>query len=242
MRCWRSAGQRPAGGASPVEQRRHDAASDSPDSESGALNAGSNQIDLVTPAIPGVDTQIAFTAFDVGGVHARARWFHPGHGRRIRAARRNSTKSAPCPRRRRGWSMRDSPAARRWCRTRLQQQPDGTYTLRFNGAAGEHNGNFPRRSDRTGKSADRHFKTNGQAPCHRHELSGGRAEPIRQRHSTALDAPLERRSPSGVRRRQESVFDYYNYGRYGPTGIQAAAQVAAPAVSVARGPPRRMII
>ena len=107
-----------------------------------------------------------------------------------------------------------------------QLQADGTYKLRFNAPSGG-TGKFlvvPFGQENAPLSiAKRQVKALKLGGVY---LATGPAQ-----FSSAVQPLLVQRSKEGLRAAfvdQEQLFDYYNYGRYGPDGIQKAVQAARP--------------
>ncbi len=197
---------------------------------SGGLNAGSNQIDLITPIIDGVDTgtgtgQIAFLQsmeidytrlldgskpVDLYNNSSAAKVFELSHVPSANA-----------------WVVDARfPARAALVPAETEVQADGTYTLRFSAAAGG-----------TG-----HFLVvpAGQenAPT---AISKRAVKPLRSpgtylivgpsQFSAGVQPLLALRAKEGLKGTfvdQEQLFDYYGYGRYGPTAIQNAVRSARP--------------
>ncbi len=191
---------------------------------SGALTAGSNQIDLVTPPVAGVDSQICFLnsmsiaytrtldgsnpvavinsgstpmVFEVTGVPGATAWV---------VDTRYPDRAALAP-------FETQPAG------------DGTYTLRFTANAGG-----------TGQYL---VVPMGQEnlPV---SITKTQVRPVKaaaywavgpSQFSAGVQPLLAQRSKEGIKGTfvdQEQLFDYYNYGRYGPAGIQNAVRSARP--------------
>ncbi len=191
---------------------------------SGTLISGANTIELITPALDGVENQTAFlhslsmnyTQFldgsqplNVINSSAAAQVFEvshlPGTDAWVVDAR-YPDRAALVP-------------------TETQPQADGTYTLRFIAGAGA--GLFlvvPEGME--------------NAPV---SVSARRIQPARLRGTYLTTGPaqfgpgvqplLAQRAKEGIRGAfvdQEQLFDYYNDGRYGPSGIQNAVRALHP--------------
>ncbi len=191
---------------------------------SGGLNAGDNQIDLVTPSIPGVDSQIAFL-HSMTCSYARLL-----DGSQPVTLLNNSPVSQL-------YELSHVPSANAWVvdvrfpeRAALvpyeaQAQSDGTYKLRFNAASGG-SGQFqvvPFGMENAPLSVTKRqvkpLKTSAYVATGPSQFEAG-VQPL-----------LAQRSKEGLRGQfvdQEQLFDYYNYGRYGPSAIQKAVQSTHP--------------
>jgi len=191
---------------------------------SGVLNAGANQIELITPAVNGDAGQIAFlhsmtlsytqtldgsqpltinnlsgqsALYEVGNVQSANAWV---------VDTRFSDRAALVP-------------------YEAEAQADGTFRIRFIGSAGR-TGRFlvvpagqEHLPDSVTKSAVKPLRA---APY----LAVGPSQ-----FSSAVEPLLMQRSKEGLRSAfvdQEQIFDYYNYGRYGPIGIQNAVRSTRP--------------
>ena len=189
-----------------------------------ALNAGSNQIDLVTPALPGADSQISF-------LHSLSL----SYTRALDASQPLTiiqTNASPAL-----YELSHLPSADAWVvdtrfpdRAALvpyetQAQADGTFVLRFS-AAGGGTGQFlvaPAGQEnlplRVTKRAVKPAKTSAYWAVGPSQFGAG-VQPL-----------LALRSKEGLRGQfidQEQLFDAYNFGRYGPAGIQNAVRAARP--------------
>ena len=197
---------------------------------SGVLTAGSNSIDLVTPSIPGVD--------DVGGL---------GQVCFLYSLSMNYTRSldgsSPVEVVNNGaantvFELSNMPSANAWVvderfptRAALvpmqtQQQADGTYKLRFTAGTG---GSAKYLIVPAGQENQPLAVTKVQVkPL---ALSGVYLATGPSQFSSGVQALLMQRSKEGLRAQyvdQEQLFDFYNYGRYGPVGIQNAVRSTLP--------------
>ncbi|HLX63441.1 MAG TPA: autotransporter-associated beta strand repeat-containing protein [Planctomycetota bacterium] len=191
---------------------------------SGALAGGTNQIELITPALHGIDSQISF-------LHS----MNVSYTRALDASApltvMNVTITSQL------FEAANLPSADVWVvdarfpdRAALvpyetQAQADGTFRIRFVAASGG-TGNFlvvpvgqenaPLSITKSQVKPAAAFKYLAVGPD---QFSAG-VQPLLLHHSK-----------EGLRAAfvsQEQLFDYYNYGRYGPTGIQNAVRAARP--------------
>ena len=192
---------------------------------SGALKTGANQIDLVTPPIADVDSQIAFL-----------------HSITV-AYTRTLDGSTPVTIYNTGTSnqlfeLSGVPSANAWVvdarfpdRAALvpyeaQDQGDGTYKVRFT-ASGGGTGQYqvvPAGMENAPLSVTRRQVK----PL---KLTGVYLATGPSQFSAGIQPLLMQRAKEGLRGQfvdQEQLFDYYNYGRYGPTGIQNAVRATQP--------------
>ncbi len=191
---------------------------------SGVLNAGDNTIDLVTPAVDGVDSQLSFLHSISFSYTQTLDGSQP-----VAISNTGSTTNL--------YELSNLPGADAWVvdarfpdRAALvpyeaQPQTDGTYRLRFNAASGG-TGQFL--VVRAGQEnlpisiARRSVKPLKSAPY----VATG---PIQ--FSAGVQPLLMLHSKEGIKALfvdQEQLFDYYNYGRYGPVGIQNAVRATRP--------------
>ncbi len=192
---------------------------------SGALKTGANQIDLVTPSLADVDSQIAFL-----------------HSITV-AYTRTLDGSTPVTIYNTGTSnqlfeLSDVPSANAWVvdarfpdRAALvpyeaQDQGDGTYKMRFT-ANGGGTGQYqvvPAGMENAPLSVTRRQVK----PV---KLTGVYLATGPSQFSAGIQPLLMQRAKEGLRGQfvdQEQIFDYYNYGRYGPAGIQNAVRATQP--------------
>src|SRR5579862_4934711 len=191
---------------------------------SGVLNAGANQIELITPAVNGDAGQIAF-------LHSMTLSYTQTLDGSQPLTINNLGGQAAL------YEVGNLPSASAWVvdarfpdRAALipyetQAQLDGTFKLRFIGSAGR-TGRFlvvpagqEHLPDSVTKSAVKPLRA---APY----LAVGPSQ-----FSSAVEPLLMQRSKEGLRSAfvdQEQIFDYYNYGRYGPIGIQNAVRSVRP--------------
>ncbi|HLX60660.1 MAG TPA: C25 family cysteine peptidase [Planctomycetota bacterium] len=191
----------------------------------GALNAGSNQIDLVTPPLPNVDSQIAFLhSLTIGYTKAldgstAADIYNPSLVSKLFEL---STVSAPNV-----WVVDERyPDRAALIPFESQPQPDGTYRLRFDAAPG----------------GSGHYQVvpfgQENAPL---SVTKRQVKPVigglkyiatgPNQFSAGVQPLLASHTKEGLRAAfvdQEQLFDYYNYGRYGPTAIQSMVRSARP--------------
>ncbi|HLX62872.1 MAG TPA: C25 family cysteine peptidase [Planctomycetota bacterium] len=192
---------------------------------SGVLNAGTNQIDMITPNIDGVDSEISFLhSMTIGYTRLldgsqQVQLFNGGSSQKT-------------------YELSNMPSANAWVvdaryadraalvPSQSELQADGTYTLRFSAGAGG-TGQYlvvPAGMENTpvaiSKRAIKPIRNSGTY------LAVGPNQ-----FAPALQPLLMQRSKEGLRATfvdQEQIFDYYNYGRYGPSGIQNAVRAVRP--------------
>ncbi|HLX60887.1 MAG TPA: C25 family cysteine peptidase [Planctomycetota bacterium] len=191
----------------------------------GVLKNGGNRVDLATPEIVGVDTQIALL-HSLTMAYTRAldgsrpvTIFHSGPASTL-------------------YELRNVPSADAWVVDvrfpdravlvpyQTKAQADGTYALRFNAAAGG-TGQFwvvPVGQEivpqALGMRSVKPLKAGSSYIAVGPAEFGGAVQPL-----------LEQHSKEGLRASfadQEQVFDYYAFGRYGPAGIQSAVRSVRP--------------
>ncbi len=190
----------------------------------GVLNAGANQIDLVTPELGGVSSQICFLYSLAVGFSRVLDGSQPVTVTNAGAATQL-------------FELNHVPSASAWVvdtrfpdRAALvpyeaQVQADGTYNLRFNAASGGTGQflvvpfgqeNLPISVTKCAVKPAKNFAYMAVGPV---TFSAG-VQPLLALHNK-----------EGIRGSfvdQEQLFDYYNYGRYGPAGIQNAVQALRP--------------
>ncbi|HLX62940.1 MAG TPA: kelch repeat-containing protein [Planctomycetota bacterium] len=185
---------------------------------------GANQIDLVTPALDGVDSQISFlhsmtvnytraldTSKPVGVVNASA------------ATKLFELTSASAN----AWIVDTRyPDRAALVPYESQAQADGTFKLRFTAASGG-TGHYlvvpVGQENQPLAVSKRQIKP---VPSNNQYLAVGPTQ-----FSAGIQPLLARRSKEGIRTSfvdQEQVFDYYGFGRYGPAAIQAAVRATRP--------------
>ncbi|HLX60677.1 MAG TPA: C25 family cysteine peptidase [Planctomycetota bacterium] len=191
---------------------------------SGVLTNGANQIDLVTPTLDGVASQISFlhsmtigytksldgsTPLDVYNLSAYSKLFE------IRNVPSNIV-----------WVVDARyPDRAALAAYESQAQANGTYTLRFNAASGG-TGHYlvvPAAQENLPISVTKRQVAPVKAMTY---MPVGPAQ-----FSSAVQPLLMQRAKEGLRGSfvdQEQIFDYYNYGRYGPAGIQNAVRSVRP--------------
>ncbi len=191
---------------------------------SGALNAGANQVDLVTPPLDGVSGQICF-------LHSLTM----NYTRTLDASQPVTlTNNSASPEL---FELGNLPSANVWIvdtrftgRATLvpyesQAQNDGTYRARFSAAGGG-----------TGQFLAVPFGQENQpvsvAKCTVKPIAntpylavgpsqfGAGVQPILAKHN--------KEGMRGTFVDQEQIFNYYNYGRYSPVGIQNAVRAVRP--------------
>ncbi len=190
----------------------------------GVLVNGDNKIDLVTPAIAGAQNQIAF-------LHSMT----VSYTRSLDGSKpvdvMNDTNAAQL------FEVSNLPGSSAWVvdmrypdRATLvpysvQQRADGTYTLRFNANAGG-----------TGKYQIVPAGMENKPV----DVSKRQIKPVKSstylavgpnQFNIGIQPLLAQRAKEGIKGQfvdQEQLFDYYNYGRYGPAGIQKAVQAGRP--------------
>src|SRR5579862_8005041 len=191
---------------------------------SGAWVAGTNQIDLVTPDLPGVDSQICF-------LHALT----ASYTRSLNGAAPLSIHNlTPLTQR---YEVSAVPSADAWVvdarypdRAALVAyeslaQADGTYTLRFDAAAGG-----------TGEYlVVPAGQENQPLSVVKRMVKALKGTPYLAVGPMQFDAGVQNllalHTKEGLKAQfadQEQLFDYYNYGRYGPAGIQNAVRATRP--------------
>ena len=190
----------------------------------GALVTGTNQVDLVTPPLDGVDTQISF-------LHSMT----VNYTRALDASKPVTIVNSSA-----GTKLFEltSASANAWIvdarypdRAALvpyesQAQADGTFILRFTAASGG-TGQYlvaPMGQENCPLAVTkRQIKP---VPSNKQYLAVGPSQ-----FSNGIQSLLTRHSKEGIRALfvdQEQVFDYYGFGRYGPTPIQAAVRSTRP--------------
>ncbi|MEI6235905.1 MAG: C25 family cysteine peptidase [Planctomycetota bacterium] len=191
---------------------------------SNVLNAGANQVQLITPELNGVNSQICFL-HSLTMSYARTT-----DGTQPVTVTNSGSASAL-------YEVSNVPSAAVWVvdtrfpdRAALvpyeaQAQNDGTYTIRFN-AAGGGTGKFlvvPAGSENVPVSVAKCVVKPVKASTY---LAVGPAQ-----FSAGVQPLLLKRSKEGLRTAfvdQEQIFNFYNYGRYGPDGIQKAVRSVRP--------------
>ncbi len=192
--------------------------------DSEILSNGKNTISLITPPIAGLNTQIAFLHSISISYTRRLNGSNPIQVSNLTdTAQRyevNSLSSAGA------WVV-DTRFADRAALVpfQTQAQPDGTYTLRFDAAAGG-TGTYlvvPAGMENAPLSVSRRIiqpvKTNMY-------IATGPSQ-----FGTGIQPLLAQRTKEGVRGLfvdQEQIFDYYGYGRYGPAAIQKMIRAVRP--------------
>ncbi|MEI6236752.1 MAG: C25 family cysteine peptidase, partial [Planctomycetota bacterium] len=185
---------------------------------------GSNSIDLTTPSLPGVNSQVAF-------LHSLTINYTKSHNAATPLTLVNSGTGSAL------FEMKNLPSANVWLvdarfpdRAALipyeaQPQNDGTYRVRFNAPSGG-SGQFlvvPMGSENKPLSVAKcAVKPATSVPY----LAVGPAQ-----FSTGVQPVLIKRAKEGIRASfvdQEQLFNYYNHGRYGPLGIQNAVRSIRP--------------
>ncbi len=192
---------------------------------SGVMLAGANHVELVTPEIAGVASQISF-------LHSMTFSYTQSLNASQPLTITNAGTASNL------YELSNLPGSDAWVvdarfpdRAALvpyesQAQADGTYRLRFM-AAGGGTGQFqivPAGQENLPVSVSKRqvkpLKLAGQY------MATGPSQ-----FSAGVQPLLAQRAKEGVRGSfvdQEQLFDYYNYGRYGPAGIQNAVQAARP--------------
>ncbi len=192
--------------------------------DAGILTSGANQIDLVTPELAGVSSQIAF-------LHSMSL----GYTQTLDGANPVTITNASAASNL--YELSNLPGANAWVvdtrfadRAALvpyesQIQADGTYSIRFNAAAGG-SGQFlvvPAGQENAPISVSKRQVKPLKAAAY---VAVG---PVQ--FSAGVQPLLAQRSKEGLRGEfvdQEQLFDNYNYGRYGPAGIQNAVRSVRP--------------
>gem|GEM_PF-518832 len=190
----------------------------------GVLLNGTNQIDLVTPQLNGVDSQIAL-------LHSLSMSYTRDLDASAPVEIVNASAFSKL------YELNDLPSANAWVvdarypdRAALvpyetQAQADGTYKLRFtaqSGGAGEYLV-VPAGMENQPISVSKRQVKPAKASVY---LATGPNQ-----FSAGVQALLAKRAKEGLRGAfadQEQLFDYYNYGRYGPAGIQNAVRSIRP--------------
>ncbi len=190
----------------------------------GVLNAGANQIDLVTPALEGVASQICF-------LHALTM----NYTRTLDASQPITVINSDAETKL--FELGNLPSANVWIvdarfpdraalvPSEAQAQNDGTYRVRFNAGGGG-----------AGQFLAVPFGQENQplsvAKCAVKPLANVTYLAVGPSPFSAGVQPLlAKHSKEGLRGAfvdQDQLFNYYNYGRYGPAGIQNAVQAARP--------------
>lgn len=192
---------------------------------SGALNAGSNQIDLVTPPIAGVSSQVAFLHSMTVAYTQQLDGSQP-----VMISNTSGASNL--------YELANLPSANAWVvdarfpdRAALvpyesQAQAGGTYKLRFNGASGGM-GQFlvvPAGMENVPLSA-------AKVAVKPYKLSGVYMSTGPSQFNAGVQPLMMQRTKEGLRSSfvdQEQLFNYYNYGRFGPAGIQSAVRAVRP--------------
>ena len=191
---------------------------------SGMLVNGANQIDLVTPALDGVSNQLSF-------LHSMTM----SYTQLLDGSKPLQITNAGIQTKL--FEVSRMPSAEAWVvdarypdravlvAYEAQAQADGTYTLRFNAAAGG-SGQFlvvPAGQENLPIAiSKRQVKPAGAASY----LAVGPGQ-----FSAGVQPLLTLHAKEGLRGAfvdQEQIFDYYNYGRYGPAAIQSAVRSVRP--------------
>ncbi len=191
----------------------------------GALKSGSNQLDLVTPVIPGVSGGLSLLqSISVNYVKALA---GPG------PVQLNVSSQTPAQ----IYEVDEMPSANVWVvdaryptRPALvayesKPQPDGTFAIRFRAAPGG-TGQYlavPAGSEISPLSVSKRTPAPIKSVAY---LATGPAQ-----FAAVLNPLLLMRNKEGLRSLfvdQEAIFDYYGYGRYGPQPIQNAVRAVRP--------------
>ena len=191
---------------------------------SGVLSAGNNQIDLVTPELNGVSSQTCFLNTLTMNYTRALDGSQP-----VTLTNTNTGTQL--------FELSNVSSANEWIvdlrypdRAALvpyqsQLQNDGTYSVRFNAASGG-----------TGQYLAVPFGQENQPVS----VAKCIVKPIAQaaylavgpsQFSAGVQALLLKHSKEGLRGAfvdQEQLFNYYNYGRYGPVGIQNAVRSTLP--------------
>ena len=191
---------------------------------SGALQAGANQIGLSTPALTGVLSQIAFL-HSISIAYTSAldgsdpiSVYNTGTATQLYEVSHVSSAST--------WVVDARyPDRAALVPYQAQAQNDGTNKIRFNAGIGG-TGQFlvvaSGRENAPISVTKRAVKQVNSTPY----LAVGPAQ-----FGTGVQPLLAARSKDGLRAQfvdQEQIFDFYNYGRYGPAGIQKAVQASLP--------------
>jgi hypothetical protein len=195
------------------------------DVPAGVLNSGNNQVDLATPALDGVDSQIAFV-HSIGVAYTR---LLDGSKPFELSNRGNGTML---------FEVNQVPGPLAWVvdarfsdraslvPTETQRDADGTYRVRFSAASGG-SGRYlfvPAGRENTPLSVS-------QRQVKAARLTGTYLATGPAQFATGVQPLLMKRSKEGIRGQfidQEELFDYYNYGRFGPAGIQSAVRATRP--------------
>ncbi len=191
---------------------------------SGVLKNGSNEIDLVTPAIPGVDPQIALLQSMTIAYTRALNGAQP-----VTVVNAGSVSTL--------YELNNLPSSGAWVvdtrypdRAALtpyqtQMQADGTYNLRFSGAPGG-SGQYlvvPAGQENSPLAIDKRQVKPLKPVAY---ISVGPAQ-----FAAGVQPLLMQHNKEGLRGTfvdQEQIFDYYNSGRYGPSGIQNAVRSTRP--------------
>ncbi len=193
---------------------------------SGVLNAGSNQVELVTPAIPGVDSQISFLHSMTVAYTQQLDGSHP-----VTVTNAGSASGI--------YELNHLPDANAWVVDarypdlaalvpfETQAQDDGTFKLRFTAGTGG-TGQYlvvPAGQENTPLAVT----TRQVKPIK--AASGVYWAVGPSQFGAGVQPLLAQRTKEGIRGSfvdQEQLFDYYNYGRYGPDGIRNAVLSVRP--------------
>ncbi len=191
---------------------------------SGVLINGSNKIDLATPGIAGLQSQIAFLHSMTVAYTQTLDGSKP-----VTVSNADSTAKL--------FELSHLPSASAWvvdvrfpdravlAPYQTQLQADGTYTLRFSASPGG-TGMYqvvPVGQENLPVTVSQRTVKPLKASTY---LAVGPSQ-----FSMGVQPLLMQRSKEGLRAQfvdQEQIFNYYNYGRYGPVGIQNAVRSARP--------------
>jgi hypothetical protein len=191
---------------------------------SGVLQSGANKIDLVTPQISGVDSQIAFV-HSMNVDYTRSLdgsklldVYNSGSGSKLFELSNVADANA--------WVVDVRyPDRAALVPYETQAQGDGTYKLRFNASAGGtgHYTVVPAGQENLPTAVSRRTVKPVKLAAY---LAVGPSQ-----FGAGVQPLLVARSKEGLHGvfvDQEQIFDYYNFGRFGPTGIQNAVRSARP--------------
>ncbi len=190
----------------------------------GVLTSGANQVDLITPSLGGTVSQVAFLhSMTVAYTRALS-------GTKPLDIVNDSAQSVV-------FEVSDLPSAAAWVvdnrfpdratlvSNEVQAQNDGAFRLRFtasNGGTGKFlivPAGMENRPVTVSKRLVKALKSSAYLAVGPNQFSAG-VQPL-----------LAKRSKEGIKGQfadQEQLFDFYNYGRYGPAAIQKAVRAVRP--------------